>query len=30
MWRCTVCIDRRAKTKYSSKAKEKETDGATV
>ena len=30
MWRCTVCIDRRAKTKYSSKANEKEADGAAV
>ncbi len=30
MWRCTVCIDRRAKTKYSSKSTEKERDGAAV
>lgn len=30
MWRCTFCIERRAQTKYSSKSKEKECDGAAI
>ena len=30
MWRCTFCIERRAKTKYSSKPKEKEDYGTAV
>ena len=30
MWRCTFCIERRAQTKYSSKSKEKEYDGAAI
>jgi hypothetical protein len=30
MWRCVFCIERRAKTKYSSKPKEKEDHGTAV